>query len=199
MLDPVIRWPHQGTCIVLLSSAYTLKAISTGGPNLTMSIPVHRSCLQFHFTSSTPLTVLRSLSKVSYWKDVRASYTSGACSLTYTIAFCVACAKIQFRVSTLMNEVMDALSTVEVLSSFEYHDLLKSVSDKDKRMDAEPMKAPHAKRTYADRSLQNLSRYHLSVSGNQLQSSWIGSPSLLSTTLKRLRDPAISRRTLWMS
>ncbi|KAF9303343.1 hypothetical protein BGZ74_003952 [Mortierella antarctica] len=38
-----------------------------------------------------------------------------------------ACAKIQFRVSTLMNEVMDALSTVEVLSSFEYHDLLKSI------------------------------------------------------------------------
>ncbi|KAI9233521.1 MAG: hypothetical protein BYD32DRAFT_425697 [Podila humilis] len=38
-----------------------------------------------------------------------------------------ACAKIQFRVSSLMNEVMDALSTVEVLSSFEYHDVLKSI------------------------------------------------------------------------
>lgn len=53
------------------------------------------------------------------------------CPLIHTIASSLACAKIQFRVSSLMNEVIDALSTVEVLSSFEYHDLLKSVSEMD--------------------------------------------------------------------
>lgn len=65
------------------------------------------------------------------------------CSPTHTIVSNVACAKIQFRVSSLMNEVMDALSTVEVLSSFEYHDLLKSVSEMDMRNDTEPMAALH--------------------------------------------------------
>jgi len=39
-----------------------------------------------------------------------------------------------------MNEVMDALSTVEVLSSFEYHDLLKSVSEMNLRNNADPWK-----------------------------------------------------------
>lgn len=104
----------------------------------------HRSCSQFHFTSSTPLTVLQSPSKVPYWIRPPMRLTSQpTCSLTHTIVSNVACAKIQFRVSSLMNEVMDALSTVEVLSSFEYHDLLKSVSEMDMRNDTEPMAALH--------------------------------------------------------